>query len=581
MLPTRTWFTLLFALLARPVFPQPVQHLRSWVANPLVKIRPTDSGVHQNNAELFAARNEFEPFQIALRAEGKGVDCVDIDFSDLRSARGAAISRNNITVYFEEFIDITHPSTRDASPGLWPDALIPRTDRYFHERRSVFPFNLPQNRTQPLWIEIYVPPQAAPDVYSGVARISSGGEAELSVPVVLTVWAFSLPSTSTLKSSFGFNGTTALKQHRGRYTNDADLYLITRLYQKAALLHRLSTHGGSQVPPKVKYDSGRPQIDWRSYDAEVTPFLDGTVLSRDEPLSGAKVTSVEIRMPSEFPNDAQRISYWGEWTRHFRERAWIDRLFLYLWDEPSINDLDKVLQRGRDALRADSAVRNLVTTPFTKQLEPVVGIWTPLVNCLDRKPEFDNFCVEGPRIEVYRRQVEEGKSLWFYQSCASHGCDIVGGDYFVGWPSYMIDAPGAANRVMQWIAWKLHVEGELYYSMNEAYGRHQTPWTDLYLFGGNGDGTLFYPGRPDRIGGTTDIPIESIRLKLIREGMEDYEYLALLARLAGRDVADKYADRIVHTAYDWESRPEQFLQVRREIGDTIERLKAAEKPDAF
>ncbi len=77
-------------------------------------------------------------------------------------------------------------------------------------------------------------------------------------------------------------------------------------------------------------------------------------------------------------------------------------------------------------------------------------------------------------------------------------------------------------------------KGELYYSMNEAYGHSNDPWTNVRLFGGNGDGTLFYPGRPDRIGGHTDIPIESIRLKLIREGMEDYEYLALLARLDGR-----------------------------------------------
>ena len=34
-------------------------------------------------------------------------------------------------------------------------------------------------------------------------------------------------------------------------------------------------------------------------------------------------------------------------------------------------------------------------------------------------------------------------------------------------------SPGAANRVMQWIAWKYRIEGELYYSMNEAYGAEQ------------------------------------------------------------------------------------------------------------
>jgi hypothetical protein len=138
----------------------------------------------------------------------------------------------------------------------------------------------------------------------------------------------------------------------------------------------------------------------------------------------------------------------------------------------------------------------------------------------------------------------------------------------------MIDAPGTANRVMQWVAWKFRMEGELYYSMNEAYGQDNDPWENVRLFGGNGDGTLFYPGRPSRIGGQSDIPIESIRLKLIREGMEDYEYLALLAKLDGRQSADRYADRIVKAPYLWESRPEVFLKVRQELGESLDRAAA-------
>jgi hypothetical protein len=110
--------------------------------------------------------------------------------------------------------------------------------------------------------------------------------------------------------------------------------------------------------------------------------------------------------------------------------------------------------------------------------------------------------------------------------------------------------------------------------MNEAYAGDQNPWTDVRLFGGNGDGTLFYPGRPSRIGGLADIPIESIRLKLIREGMEDYEYLALLAKLGGKKMADEFADQIVTKPYLWESRSAAFLQVRQEMGETLDRLAA-------
>jgi hypothetical protein len=67
-------------------------------------------------------------------------------------------------------------------------------------------------------------------------------------------------------------------------------------------------------------------------------------------------------------------------------------------------------------------------------------------------------------------------------------------------------------------------------------GAPQTePTNCLYFSGLNGDGTLFYPGKAcpvgngvGCIGGTKDIPVESMRLKHIRDGREDYEYLHLL-----------------------------------------------------
>jgi hypothetical protein len=394
----------------------------------------------------------------------------------------------------------------------------------------------------------------------------------LAIPISLTVWSFVLPSTSTLKSSFGLNGVTILKQHRGRYTDDADLYALTRLYAQAALQHRISIHGGSQVPPKFKSEGGRMQIDWHGYDAEVGPFLDGTEVPEGEPLQGAKATSVELRMPTAFPDDEQRAWFWKTSVQHFQQFGWYDRLFLYLWDEPALADYPKVLERGRAALRSSPRLRLLLTAPYSSQLEPVVQIWTPLVNCLERKPGSDNFCAESPPLEAYAREKQRGKSLWFYQSCASHGCNAPGGQYFAGWPSYMIDTSGAANRVMQWLAWKYRIQGELYFSMNEAFGPGKDPWTDVRLFGGNGDGTLFYPGRPDRIGGTSDIPVESIRLKLIREGMEDYEYLALLAKLGAKKAADEYANRIVTKPYVWESQTRVFLGVRQEMGEALDRL---------
>jgi hypothetical protein len=546
-----------------------------WTTHALAKIKPLDPvpSAPAKSADLYAGRNEFESFQIVLRAGATDLSGVDINFSDFRTSQGVGISKENVTVYLERFLNLNRPSTYDGGTGLWPDPLVPRVDRYTHEKRNAFPFTVQGGRNQPMWVEIFIPPAANPGEYTGSACISISGTAPFFVPIHLVVWNFTLPSTSTLKSSFGLSGLAALKQHRGRYTNDEDLYAITRLYAKAALLHRISIHGGSTVPPKYSYDSGRMWLDWSTYDAEVGPFLDGVAISEGEPLHGARATSVEIRTPPALETEEQLALYWTQYTKHFQQKGWLNRLFLYLWDEPAKAVFPEVLKRGRVALRVDPKIRSLVTVPFTEKLAEVVRIWVPLVNCMEPKPGYDDFCEHTPPFETYTRETRQ-TSLWFYQSCASHGCNVVGGPYFTGWPSYIIDIPGASNRVMQWIAWKYRIEGELYYSVDEAYGRGKDPWDSVFLFGGNGDGTLFYPGRPDHIGGRTGIPIESIRLKLIREGMEDYEYLALLAKLGGAKWADEYADRIVKKPYRWESQPDTFLKVRQELGEALDRLAA-------
>jgi hypothetical protein len=555
---------------------EPPQPIAWWTTHPLAKVRPFDPvpNAPAKSVDLYAGRNEFEPFQIVLRGKSKDLSGVDIGFSDFHSADGAEISANNVTVYLEEFVNLKRPSSIEGGDGLWPDPLIPRVDRYANEARNAFPFTVRRDRNQPLWVDVYVPAAAHPGQYTGSALVSLGGRVQFSVPIKLTVWRFVLPSTSTLKSSFGLNGVNALKQHRGRYTNDEDLHSITGLYTKAALLHRISTNGGSMEPPRFSYNAGRMQLDWREYDAEVGPFLDGAAIPKGEPLYGARATSAEIRTPSAFETEEQEKLYWTEWTKHFQRNGWGDRLFLYLWDEPASRDFPEVLKRGRMSAEVEPSLRSLVTVPFTQKLAGVVQIWVPLVNCLELKPGFPDFCDATPPLGSYARQTQPHTSLWFYQSCASHGCNIVGGQYFTGWPAYVIDASGAANRVMQWVAWKYRMEGELYYSMNEAYRQDNDPWVNIRLFGGNGDGTLFYPGRPDRIGGRSDIPIESIRLKLIREGMEDYEYLALLAKLDGRQSADQYAGQIVKAPYLWESRPEVFLKVRQNLGESLDRAAA-------
>jgi hypothetical protein len=530
-----------------------------WTADALRKIRPGDSAPAQpaHDVHLWAAQNEFEPFQIVLRADQQNVSGVDIEVTDLIGGHGTIQAKNNVTIYLEKYIHLTTPSSSEGEAGDWPDALIPRIDRYAGQKRNAFPVALTAGKNQPVWVDVYVPVGTPAGEYKGKALITVNGELDHSIPITLQVWNFALPSTSSLKTSFGFNGTGAVKEHFGRYTNDQDLARLTRLYEKAALLHRISIHGGRMVAPRIPV--GGASIEWKDYDAEAGPFLDGTALTAGDPLPGATATTADLRIPPGLTEE-QRQPYYPQWIRHFRERKWSSRLFYYLWDEPARAMYDEVAAKGRAAHRAAPEVRNLVTVSRNAALEGVVDIWVPLINCLQLKPGLPPFCDESAPREAYKQ------GLWWYQSCASHGCNITGGEYFQGWPSYMIDASPAGNRIFQWLAWKYGIEGELYFNMDESFGRGPDPWETVLLFGGNGDGTLFYPGKPAIIGGDTDIPIESIRLKLIREGLEDYEYLHLCEQAGLKDLASRVTATLAPSLYQWDHRPESLYAYRRQMG---------------
>jgi len=104
----------------------------------------------------------------------------------------------------------------------------------------------------------------------------------------------------------------------------------------------------------------------------------------------------------------------------------------------------------------------------------------------------------------------------------------------------------------------------------------------MFQFGGNGDGTLVYPGRPDVIGGKTDIPIASIRLKMIRECSEIYEYLKIVSDLGDPTFALQTAKKLFQNAnpsimdgwtYSSNKPPEAIYSAREALANQILKLK--------
>eukprot|EP01051_Picozoa_sp_SAG22_P006714 SAG22_NODE_449_length_10399_cov_43.159515_5_plen_93_part_00 len=82
---------------------------------------------------------------------------------------------------------------------------------------------------------------------------------------------------------------------------------------------------------------------------------------------------------------------------------------------------------------------------------------------------------------------------------------------------------------------------------------------------------MVYAGTPERIGGTQGIPLESMRLKHVRDGYEDYEWLKLLENVTSRAHVMSFVQRFMRAPSDYTDDAAAFEAVRLSIGHAIEK----------
>jgi len=79
------------------------------------------------------------------------------------------------------------------------------------------------------------------------------------------------------------------------------------------------------------------------------------------------------------------------------------------------------------------------------------------------------------------------------------------------------------------MCWKYRAQGLLYWHVN--YWSGEDPWRNPATFAKdqNGNGSLYYPA--------PDGPVPSIRLEVLRDGLDDYDYLETLKQRAAATTA--------------------------------------------
>ena len=447
------------------------------------------SGATAGPARVSLARNEAESVQIVLRSR-TALRQVQVEVGGLAQADGSGrIPQEAIAWSPVGFVKTKRPAYAVSHVGWWPDPLL-----------AAAPFDVRPGWPQPIWVTVQAGPDTPPGTYEGVITIRPVDHPATHIRLVARVWGFALPATPSLQSAF-------------------DVYL-----------NQLESGYSRFFPAWWAVWKSRPdELSQRFYDRliheRLSPMLhltlgdEGTLTAlrrlREQGLSafaiGRHGGSFDNKWPDEPAELARLESEYREEARRLREAGLLDRHYIYLYDEPEPG-LPKVAEVARMIHRADPSLKTLVTLDKPFNLDQLTN-WFQ---------DIDIVCLRDVILDPAQaaRLQQMGKQVWLYVSGPTPP-----------YPSLVIDAPAMAVRMLPWMCWKYGLGGLLYWSVNywttDPYQEPMnTPWQQ------NGNGSLFYPG--------PDGPVSSIRLETLRDGMEDYEYLAHLsgivhaARAGGR-----------------------------------------------
>jgi hypothetical protein len=483
-----------------------------WTTTGMQRVGTADPAREDGATELFAARGEFEPFQVVVKAPVGGLRNVTLSIRDLKGLRGHVIPRANLTVYREHYLHVEQGSPvlknmrrPPLGAGWYADALIPEVSGATNGRLRAFPFDLEAGRNQPIWVDLFVPRDAPPGTYTGAFEVRSS-QGNAGGRVRLTVWDFELPAKPSLASSFG------LRQDRSA----AACELILR--------HKLMT---IPVPMEDAWRFDREfGLQWFNLG-----FSSGATWDSAEMREPPSVDAIEAKAKS-FPVSTKLYNYTADEIVRFPQ--------LY----PRIREWARALH--------EAGVLNLITMAPVPALfddgtgRSAVDIWV-------LQPEYYETSPENVRAAQAK-----GNSVWSYVA-------LVQDDHSPWWE---IDFPPMNFRIMPgFINQSLGFTGLLYWAVDYWTAK---PWEDVDSYPQPdahypGEGVLVYPG--DAVGVQGTVP--SMRLKWIRKGVEDYEYVELLKKRGRGEWALSVVRQVAKDFRNWSDDPVAIERARRLMGEAL------------
>jgi hypothetical protein len=518
-----------------------------------------------------AAANESEAAQLVIRPR-RPIKGLTAEVGELVGGAGSKLTGTQIELLRVGYVDVTQPTDETSTVGAWPDPLPPLSG----------PVDVAADQNFPLWVRVNIPQEQPAGTYHGTIRLH-GQDYNSTVPLEVEVFGFELPDRMTCTSAFGFDASLAWRYHQVK--SDADRRLVLASYFQCLSDHHISPYRPAPLDPirvtwkdltprsggdrdidmprsdnasKIDLPPGKeqaveegleasklrgpePTLDFSAWDRAMSRAIDkyhfntfrlgvpglggGTFHQRHEPeLQGFAEHTPQYQ--------AAMKSYLGQLQSHLKDRGWIDEAFVYWFDEPDPKDYEFVNNGFAKLKRWAPDIPRMLTEQVEPELIGSPTIWCPISSSFQ-----DDQAEE-------RRQA--GEKFWWYV-CTGPKAPFC---------TLFIDHPATELRVWLWQTWQRNIEGILvwqsnYWTSSAAYPdpRHpQNPYDDPmgWVTGystqvgtkrawGNGDGRFLYPPEKAADGNpkspVLDPPVASIRLEMLRDGLEDYEYMVILKAL--------------------------------------------------
>ncbi|MFN7933200.1 MAG: DUF4091 domain-containing protein [Bryobacteraceae bacterium] len=499
-----------------------------WVVPGLKRVAQTEAAGTGSTAQIKAARGETESFQIVVKAPAGGLTNVNVSVTDLVGP--GTIPKANLVLYREHYVSVSPGSAnwrgtnQPLGAGVYADGLIPFADpatgaSLSGASLSATPFTVAAGANQPVWVDVVVPRDAPAGQYLGTFTVTSN-QGNFTGQISLQVWNFTLPMTPSLQSSFAFWVASGQASH-------AEL-----------LKHRLTplaVPAADQATLVSKYGLGTGNLGYWS----------GADVGNCSMSSAPSVTQLQNSVKNNQPSL---------------------KLFNFTADEiGSCTNLYPQIQAWARNLH-QAGVDNLITmTPVSQLLDDgsgtgrsAVDIWALLPLMYQASPS------------MVSTVQQKGDKVWSANT-------LVQDSYS---PKWEIDFDPINFRIQPgFINQSLGLSGLLYWRVDRW---SSDPWNQVNntgQFSTNnypGEGMLVYPGT--QVGATG--VVASMRLKWLRDGADDFDYIALLKAKGYGDWALQLSRTVGPNWTTWTRDANLLESVRNQLGAKLDELAAPSAPSA-